>query len=90
VVRDSIFTAALLRATGTDPGARTAIISGVHHLSATAAGGDGFGQGEVKNDQFLNPNDQVIPNDSISKPAGTRSAFLVIWAWSFFPESFRG
>jgi len=35
---------------GIDPGACPAIVSGVHHLSAAAAGGDGFGQDEVKND----------------------------------------
>ena len=28
-------------------GARAAIVSGVHHLSAAAAGGDGLGQGEI-------------------------------------------
>ena len=41
VVRDSIFAAA-------HAGARAAIVSGLNHLSAAAAGGDGLGQGEVK------------------------------------------
>ena len=40
-----------------NPGARAAIVSGLDHLSAAAAGGAGLGQGEVGNDQFLNPND---------------------------------
>jgi len=41
------FAATPLRTGGIDPGARAAVVSGVHHLSAVAAGGDGFGQAEI-------------------------------------------
>jgi hypothetical protein len=90
VVRIPVFAATPLCAGGIDPGARAAIVSGVHHLSAAAAGGDGFGQGEIKNDECQNPNDERIPNDSIPKPASADTTSFGIWISSFFPESFRG
>ena len=77
VVRHPIFAA-------THAGARAAIVSGVHHLSAAAAGGDGVGQGEITWKRLFNNFRRIASTRRITSPRRTAIMTPVSGAAIFF------